>query len=674
MLMKPVFQLVTTVALTALFSASANILRAQTPASGLPAAPIPQTTPQAAPQAPASVAAAAAKAAPGVSLDLPHSRNPLSAYRADHVPPPDLANSPRLDSLIHDGVLAISLKDAVALALENNLDLAIARYNIPIAKADVLRTQAGGSFLGVNTGVVQNTPGGGIGGFGTGSTGAGAGGTSGGQGGAGAGASGLVQSTLGGGSLVASYDPDISGTLGYQNSITPLSNEATYGVPTLHTGDFAGTLDYTQAFGTGTSISVGFNSDRVTSNSPFTFLTPELDGSFQALVRQHLLSGFGLGPNLRYLHIARNNQKISDDAFELQVISTVTQIANIYWDLVAAYEDQRVKTDSLDFARQTLESGRKQLQLQAIPALDVVKDEAEVANREQDLTIARSQLQFQSLLIKNALTKNLDDPVLEAMPVRPIDLSTVNIDPTASSSSDNQTGQTSPQTPAASEDLARQALAHRLELAESGIDLKNRKISRDALRNDLLPQVDLVGYYGGTGLAGSDNPAANMPSTVPTGFGGALTNTFNNSAPNYYVGVNVNIPIRNRVAKSDQIRSELESRQAELHLQQLRKQIRIEVRNAQYALVQSQARVAAAEKSRDLEQRTFTITGREQSLGAGSALQTLVARHDLATAESALVAARTAYQKARVELDRATGQTLTSNNISIDAARDGAQP
>jgi len=633
-----------------LLLAAPPTLLAQQATQDIPSAPQPQTT-----QIPPTVAAAAA---PAVSLDIPHSHNPIDTYRAAHVPPPNLANSPRIDTLIHNGVLELSLKDAIALALADNLDLAIARYNIPIAKADVLRTKAGGSFLGVNTGVVQNTPGGGIGGFGSGSTGAGAGGTSGGAGGAGAGASGLVESTLGTGSAVSSYDPNIAGTFGYQNSTTPLSSEVVYGVPTLHTGVLAGTLNYTQAFATGTSINIGFDSDRVTSNSPFTFLTPELDGSFQALIRQHLLSGFGLGPNLRYLRIARNNQKISDQAFELQVVSTITQIANIYWDLVAAYEDEQVKTRSLEFAQQTLDSGRKQLQLQAIPALDVLKDEAEVANREQDLTIARSQLQFQSLLIKNALTKNLDDPILEAMPVRPTDLATVDTN-------------TPPAPAAATDDLVAQALAHRFEISESNIDLQNRKISRDAVRNSLLPQVDLIGYYGGTGLAGASNPLSNTPSTAPTSYGGAFTNTFNNSAPNYYVGVNVNIPIRNRVAKSDQIRSELESRQAELHLQQQRKQIRIEVRNAQYSLDQSLARVTAATKARDLQQRTFTITEKEQALGAGSAYQTLAARRDLATAESALVAARTAYQKAKVELDRSTGETLTANAISIDAARTG---
>jgi outer membrane protein TolC len=158
---------------------------------------------------------------------------------------------------------------------------------------------------------------------------------------------------------------------------------------------------------------------------------------------------------------------------------------------------------------------------------------------------------------------------------------------------------------------------------------------------------------------------------VPANYGGAVANAFNNSAPNYYVGLSLNIPIRNRVAKSDQYRAELETRQAELRLQQLKKQIRIEVRNAQFALDQSRARVMAAQQARDLAQKTFDITAKEQDLGAGSVVQTLNARHDLATAESALVAARTAYQKSQVELQRAIGTTLEANSISIESARTG---
>jgi len=598
---------------------------------------------------------------PALRLDIPHSWNPFNAYRATLVPEPNLANSPRIDSLIHDGVLQLSLQDAIALALENNLDLAIARYNIPIAAADVLRTQAGGVFRGVNTGVVQNTPGAGVGGFGSGTGGAGAGGTTGGAGGAGTGASGQVQSTLGTGTAVSSYDPSFSANASTEHLTQPVANQTLYGLPTLHTNSIIGDINYSQAFPSGTALSATLNNDRVTTNSLNNVLNPELDSYYRILFQQQLLAGFGFGPNLRYLRIARNNQKISDQAFELQVLTTVTQIANMYWDLVNAYEDERVKTASLDFANQTLTSDRKQLELQAIPALDVLKAEGEVANREQDVTIAKSTLRFQELLLKNAITKNLDDPILESMPVQPTDLSTVSADAAVT-------------TAAPAEDLIAEALKQRIELSESDIELQSTNISLAAARNALLPSLALTAFYGGTGLGGIDNPASGIQSTAPTTFPGELGQTFKNNAPDYYVGLSLNIPIRNRVAKSDQYRAQLESRQGELRTQQLRKQIRIEVRNAQYSLEQSQARVVSAGKARDLASKTFDITSQEQTLGAGSALQTLAARHDLATAESALVAARTAYQKARIELDRAVGRTLEANNISVEAARKGVQP
>jgi outer membrane protein TolC len=595
---------------------------------------------------------------PALRLDIPHSDNPFNAYRPSLVPQPNLANSTRIDALVKDGVLELSLKDAISLALENNLDIAIARYNLPIAAADVLRTQAGGSFRGVNTGVVQNTPGGGVGGFGSSSSGAGAGGTSGGAGGAGSGASGLVSSTLGAGTNVSSYDPAISGTFNIEHYTEPLSNISIYGVPTLQQNTTTGNINYTQAFPTGTTLSVVFDNSRGTTNSPLTFLNPTLNSYGHIVFQQQLLAGFGFGPNLRFLHIAKNNQRISDEAFKLQIVTTVTQIANMYWDLVAAYEDEGVKSSSLDFANQTLESDRKQLSLQAIPAMDVMKAEAEVANREQDLTIAKTTLQFQELLIKNALTKNLDDPILEAMPVRPTDQSSMT--------------DATPQGP--TEDMIARALKDRLELGESDIDLENRRLSRDAARNNLLPTVALTAYYGGTGLAGPQNPESHTISTAPLDYWGALRTAFNNSAPDYYVGLSVNVPIRNRVAKSDQYRAELETRQSELRLQQLKKQIRIEVRNAQYALEQSEARVISARKARDLAQKTFDITAKEQELGAGSNYQTLTARRDLAEAESTLVAAMTAYQKAKIELDRAVGSTLDANSISIESAKTGVVP
>jgi outer membrane protein TolC len=593
-------------------------------------------------------------------LQMPHSHNPLSPYTAENVPEPVLTNSPRLDRLIHDGKLLLSLKDTIDLALENNLDLAIARYNLPIADADLLRTKAGGSFLGVNTGVVQGTPGGGVGGYGAGAPGAGAGGTTGGAGGAGAGASGLVQSTLGGGTPVSSYDPALGVISGLEHLTLPLSSTQIYGVPSLQLNTTQVNATYSQAFPTGTSISFQFNNNRQTTNSPDIFLSPALNTYYRFTFQQQLLAGFGFGPNLRYLHIAKNNKRISDIAFKNQVIATVTQVENMYWDLVNAYEQARVDEQSLAFANQTLENARKQLQLESIPQMDVMKAEAEVSKRDQDLTVARTTLQLQESLMKNALTKSLDDPTLGEMPVVPTDLM--------------QTSNTEADTSVPILDLIGQGLQNRPELLETDIDLANRQISRKAERNALLPSLSLVGFYGGSGLAGTPcNPVVPtcVSSTVPTDLSGAWQNTFNDSSPDYFVGLNLNIPFRNRVAKADQYRSELEYRQASLRKEQLKKQIRIEVRNAQYALEQSRARVESARKARDLVERTFEITKKEQDLGSGSSYQTMTAQRDLAVAELDLVTAMTTYRKAKVELDRTTGTTLEHNGVLIEDAVTG---
>jgi len=592
-----------------------------------------------------------------VQLEMPQSHNPLSPYTADHVPEPVLTNSPRLDRLIRDGKLYLSLKDAIDLALENNLDLAIARYNLPIADADLLRTRAGGSFLGVNTGVVQGTPGGGVGGYGAGAPGAGAGGTTGGAGGAGAGASGLVQSTLGGGTPVSSYDPALTVATGIEHLTEPLSSTQIYGVPSLQLNTAQVNASYTQAFPTGTSISFEFNNNRQTTNSPDFFLSPALNTYYRFAFQQQLLAGFGFGPNLRYLHIAKNNKKISDIAFKNQIIATVTQVENMYWDLVNAYEQARVNEQSLAFANQTLENAKKQLQLESIPELDVMKAEAEVSRRDQDLTVARTSLQLQESLMKNALTKSLDDPTLGEMPVVPTDRM--------------QTTNTEADTAKPILDLIAEGLQNRPELLETDIDLANRQISRKAERNALLPTLSLVGFYGGSGLAGLVPPGVTTTSTSPTDLTGAWQTAFNNSSPDYFVGLNLNIPFRNRVAKADQYRSELEYRQASLRKEQLKKQIRIEIRNAQYALEQSHARVESARKARDLAERSFEITKKEQDLGSGSSYQTMTAQRDLSVAELDLVTAMTTYQKARVELDRTTGATLEHNGVLIQDAVTG---
>lgn len=614
---------------------------------------------------PAPAQNAAVVDAPALRLKVPHSDAPWAPYLPSRVAPPNLVNSGLLDSLVRDGSLYLSLHDAITLALENNLDIAIARYNIPIASVDLQRARGGGVTLGVNTGIVQNTPGAGVGGIGAAPSGAGAGGTTGGAGGAGAGASGLVQSTLGTGTAVYSFDPILSGAFNVDHQVLPVINQQIYGVPTLNTVTTNGDVAYHQAFSPGTRLTVLLYNQRQSANSPYFNLSPSLSSTFEFKVTQPLLAGFGFLPNTRYIRIAKNNQKISNLAFKAQVIATVTQIENLYWDLFNAYQEEQVKERSLQFAQQSYGNMQKQFALQSVPEMDVVRSEAEVAKRAQDLTVAKTNLQLQQLLMKNALTKNLNDPVLLAMPVIP----TSQID----------TGTIETQGDIA--DLIRTAMQDRPELAESQIDLRNHKLTLKTARNALLPTVNMVAYYAGNSLGGELNPnygagaaSGSLPpntTNLPSGFGGVLRNAFNNSGQEYFVGGQVQIPIRNRVAKADQYRAELEYRQSQLFQQQLRKQILIEVENAQYSLEQSRARVDSATHARDLAQRTFQITQQEQKLGAGSSFQTLSAQHDVALAESDLVSAMTAYEKARVQLELTTGTSLEEHHISMDDARTG---
>lgn len=585
-------------------------------------------------------------------VSLPHSHNPLSPYLPSTVPPLDLNNSPLLDNLIRDGKLYLTLRNAIDLAIENNLDLAYFRYNFPIAQTDYARTRAGGAANGVNTAVVQSST---QGGFGSSSAAS----ASANSGSAAAGAGGIVTSTLGAGTAVSSFDPYLNFKGLVDHDITQEGNVFQVGVPTFEQNTIEGLANFTQSFPLGTNLTVNYEGQRFANNSPYEAINPTLYSNFQVVLTQQLLAGFGMSANERYMHIARKNVRITDLAFRAQVIATVTQVENIYWDLVNAYEDVQVKERSLAFAQQTLQVDQKQLSLNAIPAMQVMTDESDVATSEGDLTVSRTNLRLNELLIKNAITKS-DDPALEEMPVVPLDFIGAP-DPNASKPID---------------DLIAEAEKNRPDVSQDEIAMQVAQISLRSIKSELLPTLNLYGFYAGAGIAGPNNPNCSLPgnecvSDLPTGFNSMLQNTFNYSSPEYQVGMNLSINLRNRVAKADQLRAVLEYRQRQITFEEQKKSIRFDVRNAQFALQQAEARVAAAAKARDLAQRTFDITRQEQKLGAKSSYDTLVSEHELAIAESTLAAAQTAYEKAKVDIDRATGETLVRMGVSIDDAKAG---
>jgi outer membrane protein len=638
-----------------------------------PAAPVPQNTPETRPLPALNYAA-----------PVSHFPNPVGPYTPRYLSAPNLANTARIDSMMRDGKLYLSLNDAIALALENNLDIAIARYNLNIADTDILRAKAGAATLGVNNGVVQNTPGGGVGGLG-GQVGSGTGGTTLGAGGAGAGAGGLVSSTGGGGfgPLLTSFDPVITGTV--------QEDHANF----IPTSPFSGTLqrtttanfNYTQGFEWGTNLSLGFNNTRTTTNNAFTTVSPALNSGFQLKLTQHLLQGFGFAANNRFIRIAKNTREQTDVAFRLQVITTVDQIETMYWDLVYAYENARVQKESLAFAEKTLSDTKKQVEIGSLAPIETVRAQSTVAQDQQAVTIALTNLQLEQLLMKNALSRTLRDQALAGADVIPTSRMEVP---------ENEAIQPT-------QDLIADALRHRADLVVQRIQLNSSAISNQAVRSALLPTLDFFAYYGGSGLGGAQSPAnlcanesmlaqedgfcsgvnqyyTQLNNGVPViinptfpnaSYGSTLNQLVNSTAPDKGVGLQLNIPLRNRAAQAVQIRSELEFQQARMRLQQIENQISIEVRAAQFGVEQNRDSVASAQAAVDYARQSLDAEQKKYQFGTSTTTSVLQTQSALATAESTLMSAMAAYEKSRVELDRATGVTLDHAGISIDDAAKG---
>lgn len=620
--------------------------------SQLPEGPKPQQTPQ-------------ATETPAKTLDLRSGPTDYSKgasvlsvigpYKPRFVAPTVLKNSPRIDQLMKDGQLMLSLDDAIALALENNLDLAIARYNNDIADTDLLRVKSGAAARGVNTGLVANTPGG----TGATSVGGGAGGTSTGAGGAGAGAGGIVSSTLGAGPAIDSFDPIVTGTLqlerAQQQQSTTFITGTNFLTNNTGTADFA----YAQGFQTGTLVTFGFNNTRSTTNNLRTTLEPQLASNYRATVRQHLLSGCCLFVNRRNIISAGYNKQIADYAFANQVMFTVTQIEDIYWDLVNAYQNLLVNQRSLALAQKTLSDNQKQVQIGTLAPIEVVRAQSAVSSAQQNLIVAQTGLQLQQLLMKNAITKNLSDATLATAPVIPTDTMVVTQE------------QMQPV-----DELVADALKSRPDINSQRIDLKNREISRKATRNAMLPSLDLLGFYGGSGLGGVfQNCDFNTGVCTPTGqvhgYGDVLGDTFTGTNPDKGVALQLTIPIRNRTAQADQVRSQIEYRQAELRLHQLESQINIQVRNAAYAVQQNKAAVDAAKANRELQIQSLDAEQKKYALGASTNTLVLQAQTNLTQAEVNYVTALTNYEKSRVSLDQLTGFTLQRLGIVLSDAATG---
>jgi outer membrane protein len=583
----------------------------------------------------------------------------IAPYKSIQIDEPILANSPRVDELIRDNKLQITLQDAVELALENSLDIAVARYNPWIADTDILRTKAGGQGRG--------TPGADIP---------------------------TSQASIDPFSPFPSYDPIISATTSIDSRTTAVNNPFLSGtgltgsntLTGLHTHADVFNVAYQQSFTPGTTVNVGWNNTRSSSGSTINFFNPTVQSSLTAGFSQQLLNGFGYFVGRRNLMIAKNNRKIADLVFVNQAITTVTNAINAYWELAYARENVKVQQQAVAVSEKLYNDNKKQLEIGTMAPLDVTRAESEVASNRQNMIVAQTiQLQDEQVL-KNAMTKNPLAPHLVNVEIIPTDLPT----PPAATES------------ASFEDAIREAFVKRPDLQEQVFNLKNAGIEVHATRNALLPTLTLSGQYSSSGLAGNSpisgtavttgglpivdangnpisitgvggvqTPIFQSTTTAPVigtsqqGFGTAQNQVFSNQFPDYFASLNLFLPLRNRSAQADNARAMLTQRQLETQLQQIKNAALLDVRNTYIALEQDRARVDAAIKFRELQRQTFEAEQKKYTLGASTVYNVILTQRDYVTAEGTELRALADLNEAKANFERAVGRTLEVNRVTI---------
>jgi outer membrane protein TolC len=572
-------------------------------------------------------------------------------YRPKHVPLPDLSNSGRLESLMRAGNIYLSMQDCIALALENNLDIEIQRYVPQLADAAVLQTLGGGAARGVSTSVTAGplsatvsstgtTPGSSLTAIPT--------------------ATATVASS---GPAIPNLDPALTGGASWAHATAPQSSAFLTGTNSLITRQDNTSVGVQKGFLTGTIVSLGLTNSTITSNNMNNDFNPATSGTLSLNFTQHLLQGFGWGLNSRQIRIARNNREVSDLTLKLQVITTVTAVMELYWDLVAFNESVRVAQDALTASQKLLNDNKRQVEVGTLAPIEVIRAEAQIATGEQNLLVAQTQALQQETIIKTALSRTgVASPAVADAHIIPTD--------------QIQMPDVEPITPI--QELTALAIASRPELAQSRIQLLNQQLTMKGSKNGLLPTLDLVASLANNALAGQVNPipapAGTVHSNTPFfigGYGTVLTQLFARNFPNYSAGFNLSVPIRNRAAQAQAITDELIYRQQQLGLQRLENQVRVDVQNALIGLRQARAQYDAAVKGVRLQQESLDAEQKKLALGASTTYNVILMQRDLVTAQSGQVTAEAAYVKSRVELDRATGQILNNNNISLDEAFKG---
>src|SRR6058998_2401646 len=562
----------------------------------------------------------------------------LKPYQPSSIRPLVMENSPRLHELIRNGKLRLSMADALALALENNLDIAVQRFWHPIAEVDVLRASSGQAARGfqgalVPGGLTQGALGVGVNQF---------------QGAGGVGSAGGISG--GGGAVqipqVGSFDPSVSVNFSLDHNSSPLNTIQVAGVPRVSTTSTALTTSYTQMFSGGTSFTYNLNSIRQNSSQQFLLYNPAVMSRFTIGVNQPLYNGRGAVPNQRFIMVAKNNMRTSDELLRQQVTATIVQVENAYWNLAAASEDIFAAERNLEVAQRLDDDTKARLEIGTVARIELATTTSAVAAAQRDLIIARTEFQLQEAQLKKLLSKKID-----------AELDAAGIETT------DELPEPNPDIPELNTALAA-AFEERPDLRITKQDLANQDISVRFTDDSLLPNVNVFSLYAGAGLAGDSLNAS-------AGAGQSLYQGFSAQFPEYASGVTIQMPLRNRAAQADNLRARLEQQQLQVGEQRLKQQVELEVRQAMVNLTQGRAQVEAANEALNLAGQVLDAERTKFESGVSTTYNVILRQRDLAAAREAQISASATYAKALVELHRSTGGTLKENGIELRDALTG---
>ena len=560
----------------------------------------------------------------------------FGAYSYPYVPRPSMANSPDLNQLIRNNKLELSLDSAIQLALQNNLDIAVSRYQLPLARLDILRTKAGGAARGVSGATVSQA-------LFSGAIGAGVGGSGGVSGGGGGGFSGGgVAST----SFIGPGDPVTGVSFGWNNSSTPLNFASLTGVAIEGSHTAAYSTFFGKGFFTGTSFVAAVSGTRNSTTSTNALFNPSIPTTLTVGFNQHLLKGFGRRSNAVFIRIARNDLNIADNVFRQQVITTVAQLLNAYYTLLAARDQVRVAQSAVNYSQKLVEDDKKQVQIGTMAPLDVVQAESELASDQQQLIVAQTTYLQQQEVIKTLISKRVT-PTLAG----------INLDAT-----DHLPEPTPNDIPPLAEALA-SAVKNRPEIRRDQLNLRNQNYTIQSNRNGLLPSLDAFATYQSNGLAGV--PYAGLATNASGGLGTSLSQIFGGKYPSYSVGLTLRVPIGNRAEQANAAQAMVELHQLQTSMQRDKNTIEQDVRNAEIAVTQAKAQINAALKASDYAQQALDAENKKLHLGVSTTLNVILLQRDLIAAEGNLAKARQAYAQSLVQFHEATGTILDAHNIVL---------